>query len=134
MSKQEEIIQLNPGFNLDAALREKENKKKQMVVIDTADEARNMLDARFEAIRSYIHSRNDKLTIAFHYVQEKNVWEVGIALPWGDILYGLPPSAPEFDKEFGAALFDAWVEANQMGEKAYRLRHVVQDGRVSGGS
>ncbi len=127
-----EIIQVNPALNLDKALEDSRNKNKKMVVIDKSNEARNMLDANFETIRSYLHSRNDKLTVVFQLNARDNVWEVGIALPWGDLVLGLPPTQKKLLIKFASAIFDEWVKAQQMREKQYRLRHVLQGGKISG--
>ena len=125
-------ILLNPNFNLDEALRQKENRKKQLVIVNKASESKNLLDARFDSIRSQLHGRNDGLTVVFHWEEERKIWEIGIVLPWCDVLYGIPPDDAKLDKLFADALFREWVKACGIGEKDFRMRHILTDGNIRG--
>lgn len=125
-----ENILLNPDFNLDQAILDSENKKKKAVVVEQSVNAKNMLDARFDKIRSYLQSRSDKLVVVFNMNVELGLWEVGLMTPWVDPIYGVPGDNEATDVEFAKALYAEWEKACNMGQKAFQTRHVLTGGKI----
>lgn len=123
MGDKEKIL-VNPDFNLPS------KPKRGIAMVKSSDIQLNPENAKYERIRTYIHQRNQNITIVFKWNELYKQYEIGLA--WqGGFIYALPPDKEEEEKEFADTLYETWVETQKIPEEDLKLRLKLTNGRLT---